>query len=72
MVGGGKLTTITNSILGKLIENALATKYSWQRRKGKKAFGALQISKLIISILSIITIQNFFIFIDLEIYMQGY
>lgn len=49
IIGGNKINIATNAILGKLIANKLAIKYSWHGRKGKKVFSELRISKLIIS-----------------------
>lgn len=69
MVGGEKLTVATNAVFSKLIADTLAIKYSWQGRKGKKAFTELQASKLIISIVSVITI-NIYLLFDSE--MQRY
>lgn len=48
IIGGNKINIATNAILGKLIANKLAIKYSWHGRKGKKVFSELRISKLII------------------------
>lgn len=47
MIGGDKVTLATNAILSRLITDILATKYSWQGRKGKKAFVKLLTAKLI-------------------------
>lgn len=43
IIGGNKINIATNAILGKLIANKLATKYSWHGKKGKKVFSELRI-----------------------------
>lgn len=47
-MGGGTLVEFIRRIMSSLIEDNIAVKYSFQGRKGKKAFKGLVVSNLII------------------------